>query len=115
MWDSKPLLFVCQLNLATAPAVPALLEDIKLITFFVKPELGTLSEEQGQDWCVRAYKSLDGLVRIAAPSDAPKVKKGFECCWEKQESRPNVARTKIGGRAAIDSIRALVGLQGASG
>jgi hypothetical protein len=79
VWDSKPLLFVCQLNLTKAPAVPALLEDIRLITFFVKPELGTLNEENGQDWCVRAYKSLDGLTRIAAPADAPKVKKGFEC------------------------------------
>jgi hypothetical protein len=33
MHDSKPLLFVCQMNLTTAPAVPALLQDFKLITF----------------------------------------------------------------------------------
>ena len=62
MWDSKPLLFVCQFNLATAPSVPPLLAGIKLITFFVNPELGELSEENGGDWRLRAYNSLDGLV-----------------------------------------------------
>jgi hypothetical protein len=101
MWDSKALLFVCQLNLTTAPAVPPLLADIKLITFFVKTEFGELSEESGRDWRLRAYKSLEGLARISAPAGAPKVRKGFECCWEQREGRPNVVRTKIGGRATI--------------
>jgi uncharacterized protein YwqG len=120
VWDLKPLLFVCQMNLTTAPAVPALLEDIKLITFFINPEFGRLSEENGDDWQLMAYKSLEGLARIAAPADAPKVKKGFECRWEELEDHPNyddseivvppgtrkprahfenVARTKIGGYA----------------
>jgi uncharacterized protein YwqG len=119
-WDSKPLLFVCQMNLSTAPAVPPLLADIQLITFFVNPDFGRLSEENGKDWRLRAYKSLEGLARTLAPSDAPKVKKGFECHWEECEDHPNyddsetvipagtrhprtplenVARTKVGGYA----------------
>jgi hypothetical protein len=121
VWNSKPLLFVCQLNLTTAPAIPPLLSDLQLLTFFISPELGTLSRENGADWVLRAYPSVEGLLRIAAPADAPKVKKGFECRWEECEDHPNhddpeivappgarrprsgfdnVARTKIGGYAS---------------
>jgi hypothetical protein len=97
-----------------------MLADIQIVTFFVNPEFGTLSEENGKDWRLRAYKSLEGLARIPVPSDAPKVKKGFECRWEECEDHPNhddseavipagsrrpraalenVARTKVGGYA----------------
>ncbi len=117
---AKPLLFVCQMNLTTAPAVPSLLAGIQLITFFIDPEFGILNRENGQDWVLRTYPSLDGLTRIAAPANAPKLKKGFECRWEESEDHPNhddsetvklagarrprsgfdnVARTKIGGYA----------------
>ena len=95
----KPMLFVCQLNLTTAPVVPARLEDIKLITFFVEPETAALSEDNGDNWCLRAYKSLDGLSPRVAPPDAPKVKKGFECRWE-ESTDAKIARTKIGGSAS---------------
>ena len=94
----KPMLFVCQLNLTTAPVVPARLEDIKLITFFVEPDTAALNEENGNNWCLRAYKSLDGLSPMVAPPDAPKVKKGFECRWE-ESTDAKIARTKIGGSA----------------
>ena len=40
----KPLLYVCQLNLTHAPAIPPRLADVKLITFFVEPETASLSE-----------------------------------------------------------------------
>jgi len=120
-WESKPLLFVCQMNLGAAPAVPSLLADIQLITFFIAAEFGVLSQENGRDWRLRTYKSLDGLVRIPAPGDAPRVKKGFECRWEECEDHPNhddselvvpagsrrprteldnIARTKVGGYAS---------------
>jgi hypothetical protein len=120
-WQSKPLLFVCQMNLATAPAVPPLLADIQLITFFVNPEVGVLHQENGADWRLRAYTSLEGLVPMVAPAGAPKLGKGFECRWEEYEDHPNyddpemvvpagsrrprvelenVARTKIGGYAS---------------
>lgn len=120
-WQSKPLLFVCQMNLATAPAVPPLLADIRLITFFVNPELGVLHQENGADWRLRAYTSLEGLVPIVVPAGAPRVRKGFECRWVECEDHPNyddpeivnpagsrqpgsefenIARTKIGGYAS---------------
>jgi len=118
--ESKPLLFVCQMNLTTAPAVPPLLAGIQLVTFFIDPELRDLSQENGRNWVLRTYASLEVLARIAAPTDAPKVKKGFECRWEECEDHPNhddpemvkvlgarrprtgfdnVARTKVGGYA----------------
>ena len=71
--DGKPLLFVCQLNLTAAPAVPALLQDIALITFFVDPEFGNLTKENGVDWCLRGYPSLSGLVAMTPPADAAKL------------------------------------------
>jgi hypothetical protein len=119
-WNGKPLLFVCQMNLSTAPAVTELLADVALLTFFIDPELGNLNRENGSDWVLRTYSSLEGLTRIEPPADAPKVKKGFECRWEECEDHPNhddpelvkvaggrrprsgfdnVARTKVGGYA----------------
>ena len=120
-WQSKPLLFVCQLNLALAPAVPPLLADLKLITFFVDPELSNLAEENGRNWRLRAYPTLAGLVPTPVPPGAPRVKKGFECLWQESEDHPNhddpevvkvpgarwprsnfenLARTKLGGYAS---------------
>lgn len=94
--EGKPMLFVCQLNLTNAPVVPERLADIKLITFFVQPETAELNEENGRNWVLRAYKSLDGLTPMAAPPDAPKVRKGFECRWE-ESTDAKAARTKLGG------------------
>ncbi len=92
----KPMMFVCQLNLTQAPVIPARLEDIKLVTFFVEPETAALSEENGGNWMLRAYRSLDGLTPMPVPPDAPKVRKGFECRWE-ESTEAKAARTKIGG------------------
>jgi len=120
-WNSRPLLFVCQMNLTTAPAVPPILAGIHLITFFIDSEFGILNRENGANWILRKYASLGGLARIVAPADAPKLKKGFECRWEQCEDHPNyddpeivkpagshrprtgfdnVAGTKIGGYAS---------------
>jgi hypothetical protein len=94
--SGQPMMFICQLNLTAAPVVPERLTDIRLITFFVEPETAALSEENGDNWCLRAYRTLDGLTPIDAPSNAPKIRKGFECRWE--EAPANAIRTKIGGR-----------------
>jgi uncharacterized protein YwqG len=120
-WDGKPMLFVCQLNLTAAPAVPPLLEDIKLITFFVAPKTGPLQKENGKDWRLRAYKSLIDLAPLTAPAGAPTLVRPFECRWEECADYPtsddpeiqvpegfepsdvdleNVRRTKIGGYAS---------------
>jgi uncharacterized protein YwqG len=117
-WNHKPLLLVCQLNLSTAPVVPPILQDVKLITFFVAPKTGPLQKENGKDWHLRAYKSLTNLAPLSAPDDAPRLERGFECRWEESTDYPtyddpniqvpegvepsdvdleNVRRTKIGG------------------
>jgi hypothetical protein len=123
-WPShkgRPLLFVCQLNLTTAPVVPELLKDAALVTFFVAADFGRLARENGKNWHLRAYASTEGLVRLAPPEDAPKAGRGFECRWEACDDHPvyddpekkplagfdasetdleNVRRTKIGGYAS---------------
>jgi len=116
--NGTPMLFVCQLNLTTAPAIPPSLADLKLLTFFVEPEFGDLSQENHENWCLRAYKSLQELAPIPRPPGVPVAKRGFECRWEECDDHPNyddsslieiegfdsadvelenVARTKIGG------------------
>lgn len=119
--NSVPLAFICQINLTDAPAVPELLNDIALLTFFIVPEDSELGRENGDGWVLRAYKSLDGLVPLIASPNIPKIGKAFECAWEKVEDHPNdddaerveipgartprkgfdnVARSKIGGCAS---------------
>ncbi len=114
----KPMLLVCQMNLTNAPAVPALLDGVKLITFFVMPGSEQWQEEGGSDWVIRTYASLDGLAPLTAPAGAPSVRKGFECGWQACDDYPSLddpgrvvpkgfddselecesaARTKIGG------------------
>ncbi|HLK61935.1 MAG TPA: DUF1963 domain-containing protein [Bryobacteraceae bacterium] len=117
-WKGSPLLFVCQLNLTKAPVVPELLQDIKLMTFFVSPQGGPLQRENGKDWRLRAYKSLLNLVPLAPPDGAGRLDRGCECQWEECVDYPtaddpemrvpqgyepaeleleNLRRTKIGG------------------
>jgi hypothetical protein len=85
----KPMMFIRQFNLTNAPVAPTRLEDIKPITFFVEPETAELDNENGGNWMLRAYKSLDGLT----------LRKGFECKREESgDAKPE--RTKIGGKPA---------------
>jgi hypothetical protein len=116
-----PLMFVCQLNLTTAPVVPPLLRDIALITFFSEPEHGSLEKENGDGWRLRAYRSLTGLAPLTPPEDVATLPRGFECRWEAGDDHPNfddpetvlpegfddsdvelenLERTKIGGYAS---------------
>lgn len=95
--DGKPMMFVCQLNLTNAPVVPPRLGDIKLITFFAEPETAQLNEENGHNWMLRAYKSLEGLAPLTPPAGAPKIRKGFECSWQ-ESTDAKAARTKLGGK-----------------
>jgi uncharacterized protein YwqG len=102
--NGAPMLFVCQLNLTAAPAVPDSLKDVALITFFVDPKHGNLAQENGKDWHLRVYHSLDGLVTLDPPANAPALKRGFECSWtagvdheQDQDDFENLAYTKLGG------------------
>jgi len=104
-WPStggKPMLFVCQLNLKSAPSPPPLLKDIALITFFVDPELGELARGNGINWQLSAYPTLEGLVPLTRPDGAPRLKRGFECRWEDGSDRDedDLALTKAGGYAS---------------
>lgn len=117
--DGAALAFVCQLDVASAPAVPELLRDVATITLFAGA--GALGRENGENWVLRAYGSTDGLTPLERPADAPKLGKPFECLWEECEDHPNaddpelvrvpgaraprsnfdnLARTKIGGYAS---------------
>jgi hypothetical protein len=121
-YQSRPMMFVCQLNLASAPARPPLLENLSLIVFFAGSLDDLLDREDGSNWVLRAYGSLDGLAPLTAPAGAPKGRKGFECLWQEVDDHPdsddpelvpvpgarrpsanfeNVVRTKIGGYASI--------------
>ena len=125
--DGKPLLFVCQMNLTAASAVPALLQDLNLITFFARTAVSALQRCNGDGCYLHAYKSLDNLDPINPPEKVRAVKRGFECRWEECDDYPNyddsdrvvpdgfddseagkegagvdnVARTKIGGDAIL--------------
>ncbi|SFH57839.1 DUF1963 domain-containing protein [Planctomicrobium piriforme] len=121
VFQKRPMLCICQLNLTAAPFVPESLKDIALITFFVDAEMILREESNGGDWCLRAYKTLDKLTQLAAPNEAPKLQRGFECRWEVREDYPvyddpdvveldgfdssdihldNVHCTKVGGYAS---------------
>ena len=114
-------MFICQLNLTSAPARPSHLEDLQLVTFFVVNTDDQLDREDSSNWIVRTYQSLDGLAPLAVPAGAPKMRKGFECLWEELDDHPNyddpelvpvpgtrrprsnfdnVIRTKVGGYAS---------------
>jgi hypothetical protein len=120
-FDARPMMFVCQLNLASAPSRPPLLAELTLLTFFVSSLDDPLDREDGSNWILRAYRSLDGLTPLSAPPGAPKIRKGFECLWQELDDHPNyddpelvpvpgsrrprsdfdnVIRTKIGGYAS---------------
>jgi Domain of unknown function (DUF1963) len=81
--NAAPMLFVCQLNLTTAPVVPDRLHDIRLITLFVDAAMTGFDEENGGNWCLRTYGSLEGLVPSVRPANAPRApRRGLECRWE---------------------------------
>jgi uncharacterized protein YwqG len=98
---AAPMLFVCQLNLQAAPTLPPLLQDIALLTFFVNPELSGLERENGVNWQLRAYPSLENLAPLEPPPGVPALKRGFECRWEAAVDRSgkseDLAFTKVGG------------------
>jgi uncharacterized protein YwqG len=97
--NGAPMLFICQLNLTQAPALPESLKTVVLLTFFVDPNYAEMSRENGKDWQLRAYASLDGLVHMDRPADAPALKRGFECSWSSAID-DDLAGTKVGGDAS---------------
>lgn len=71
-----PLEPVLQLNVRELPIVPPGLDDLALITVFLGwdddgfvPAMDEPFPVNGKQWCLRAYRSLDGLVEIQSPID----------------------------------------------
>ena len=65
-----PLQLICQLNLSEAPFVPAVLADLKLLTFFADaPQRFHDPVSDRASWCVRGYTTLEGLVSLEATHD----------------------------------------------
>jgi hypothetical protein len=73
-----------------------LLQDISLLTFFVDPEINSLDRENGKNWQLRTYPSLNNLVPVTRPENAPSLKRGFECSWEKAADSEDLDQTKLG-------------------
>ena len=88
IWQDRPLLPLCQLNISEAPFAPENIRDLSLIAVFVAKDfydvdtLDTRLANDGSDhpWCIRAYARLDGLVTLTIPEfDSPI--RPFEARW----------------------------------
>ena len=118
--EGRPLFFICQLNLTEAPFVPALLQDLSLITFFLDWEAREYGRENGEGWLLRTYRRLEDLNPLAIPVGAT-FTRGFEARWHQADDQPvfddpdlvdpddfrqcgvhlkNIHRTKVGGYAS---------------
>jgi uncharacterized protein YwqG len=119
-YNNKPLFFVCQLNLSECTFVPEILQDIKLITFFITSDISAIAKENGFNWVLRTYDSLDYLVPMEILKGNT-FSRGFEGRWETKTDYPvfddpeiitpegfdrssddlgNIHHTKIGGYAS---------------
>lgn len=70
-FDGKPMLPLCQINIADLPFTPIGLENILFLTLFMcNGEWLPASNRNGEGgFVLRAYKSIEGLVTIEKPSD----------------------------------------------
>lgn len=62
--DGEPMHALCQLNLTTLPFKPERLKDFELLTVFVGPTELPDQEENGSNWCLRAYHRISELVAL---------------------------------------------------
>jgi hypothetical protein len=126
----RPLFFICQLNLSEPPFVPDHLRDIALVTVFISRDSRRLTGvnrdvivpagQSGDEWLVRTYDRLDGLLPLTIPAGAS-FYRGFEVRYSLVEDHPvfddpeikipkgfddtdihldNIPRSKVGGYAS---------------
>jgi uncharacterized protein YwqG len=81
VYEGKPMLPLCQLNLGEAPYIPLNLADISLITIFISAATLPLDTPNGIGWELRTYSPLEHLVKIAAPTDENEIRP-FPIRWE---------------------------------
>lgn len=59
--SGDPMHALCQINITELPFRPPRLEDIDFITVFVGPTELPNDDSNGNNWCLRAYQSLEEL------------------------------------------------------
>ena len=95
--NGKSMWPLCQLNITEFPFRPPRLDDIEFITVFIGPEQLPNHKENGEGWCLRAYRNIKDLVPISGDKiDSPI--KSFEMkpevleedypCWDDADSCP---------------------------
>ncbi len=77
----RPMMPLCQFNLAEVPFRPENLSDIAFLTMFIDQEELPTDKANGDGWMLRAYPSLEGLVPIVPPADIGYLKP-FPIRWE---------------------------------
>lgn len=88
LYNEKPMIGICQINLKEAPYVPQDLSDIAFVALFMarneKDEYIDIptEDEKKEKWIIRAYKSLDELVPY---KDAPPQPVYLRVCAVKYE------------------------------
>jgi len=64
--DGRPMFALCQLNLAALPFRTPRLDDLEFITVFIGPVKYPVDNENGMNWCLRAYHKIHQLVPLAS-------------------------------------------------
>lgn len=65
--NGKPMIPICQLNLAELSKRPDNLKDIELITLFVDSENLPDDQPNGEGWLIRTYSNINELKEIEIP------------------------------------------------
>ncbi len=77
----RPMIPLCQFNLAEVPYVPDSLHDVAFLVVFIDQDELPNGTPNGDGWLLRAYPSLEGLVALEPPSDKGFIKP-FPIRWE---------------------------------
>lgn len=77
----RPMMPLCQFNMAEVPYVPESLRDVAFLTIFIDQDELPIETPNGDGWLLRAYPSLEGLVPIVPPADHGYLKP-FPIRWE---------------------------------
>lgn len=62
--EGEPMHAPCQINLTKLPFKPKRLEDIELLTLFIGPTDLPVDENNGSNWCLRAYPCISDLIEL---------------------------------------------------
>lgn len=57
---------LCQINLTMLPFRPPQLEDAEFLTLFIGPDELPVGAENGTNWCLRTYSSINDLVPLVS-------------------------------------------------